>query len=139
MEYIYATLTLNETGQEINERNLTDVLEAAGADVVESRVKAIVAALEDVDLHTIGAEAGIAPPPSIDPAPDVAHRSRDTEQTEVADDDSPDDVVDSTQSDEWVENKLVAGPEDERATDATDDDGTTDADEGVSSDETEAE
>jgi large subunit ribosomal protein L12 len=50
MEYAYATLILNETGAEINERNLTAVLEAAGVDVIESRVKAIVAALEDVDV-----------------------------------------------------------------------------------------
>jgi len=51
MEYVYAALILNETGEEINEDNLTDVLEAAGADVEESRVKALVAALEDVDIE----------------------------------------------------------------------------------------
>jgi large subunit ribosomal protein L12 len=51
MEYVYAALILNETGEEINEDNLTGVLEAAGADVEESRVKALVAALEDVDIE----------------------------------------------------------------------------------------
>ena len=51
MEYVYAALILNETGEEINEDNLTDVLEAAGAYVEESRVKALVAALEDVDIE----------------------------------------------------------------------------------------
>ena len=51
MEYVYAALILNETDEEINEDNLTDVLEAAGADVEESRVKALVAALEDVDIE----------------------------------------------------------------------------------------
>ena len=50
MEYVYAALILHETGEEINEDNLTGVLEAAGADVEESRVKALVAALEDVDI-----------------------------------------------------------------------------------------
>ena len=50
MEYVYAALILNETGEEINEDNLTGVLEAAGVDVEESRVKALVAALEDVDI-----------------------------------------------------------------------------------------
>jgi large subunit ribosomal protein L12 len=64
MEYVYATLTLTETGAEINERNLTAVLEAAGADVVESRVKAIIAALEDVDIEALG-EAAQAPTNSI--------------------------------------------------------------------------
>jgi len=51
MEYVYAALILNETGEEINEDNLTGVLEAGGADVEESRVKALVAALEDVDIE----------------------------------------------------------------------------------------
>jgi large subunit ribosomal protein L12 len=50
MEYVYAALILHETGEEINEDNLTGVLEAAGVDVEESRVKALVAALEDVDI-----------------------------------------------------------------------------------------
>ena len=51
MEYVYAALILSETGEEINEDNLTGVLEAGGADVEESRVKALVAALEDVDIE----------------------------------------------------------------------------------------
>lgn len=42
MEYVYAALILNESGAEINEDNLTDVLDAAGVDVEESRVKALV-------------------------------------------------------------------------------------------------
>ncbi|MFQ3283902.1 MAG: large subunit ribosomal protein L12 [Natronomonas sp.] len=50
MEYVYAALILHETDEEINEDNLTGVLEAAGVDVEESRVKALVAALEDVDV-----------------------------------------------------------------------------------------
>ncbi|MEF8856162.1 MAG: 50S ribosomal protein P1 [Haloplanus sp.] len=51
MEYVYAALILHETDEEINEDNLTGVLEAAGVDVEESRVKALVAALEDVDVN----------------------------------------------------------------------------------------
>ena len=51
MEYVYAALILHETGEEINEDNLTGVLEAAGVDVEESRVKALVAALEDIDVE----------------------------------------------------------------------------------------
>jgi large subunit ribosomal protein L12 len=51
MEYVYAALILHETDEEINEDNLTDVLGAAGVDVEESRVKALVAALEDVDVE----------------------------------------------------------------------------------------
>jgi len=56
MEYVYAALILHETSAEINESNLTAVLEAAGEDVTASRVKAIVAALEGVDLAATGAQ-----------------------------------------------------------------------------------
>jgi len=65
MEYVYAALILNETGEEINEDNVTGVLEAAGVDVEESRVKALVAALEDVDIEeAIETAAAAAPPPA---------------------------------------------------------------------------
>lgn len=58
MEYAYATLLLNETGAEINESNLTGVLDAAGCVVEESRVKALVAALEAVDVNDVSAVEG---------------------------------------------------------------------------------
>ncbi len=61
MEYIYAALILNETDEEINEDNLTGVLEAAGVDVEESRVKALVAALEDVDIEEAVEQAAAVP------------------------------------------------------------------------------
>ncbi|WP_336364059.1 50S ribosomal protein P1 [Halalkalicoccus salilacus] len=61
MEYVYAALILNETGAEINEENLTEVLESAGADVEESRVKALVAALEDVDINEAVEQAAAVP------------------------------------------------------------------------------
>jgi len=61
MEYVYAALILNETGEEINEDNVTAVLEAAGVDVEQSRVKALVAALEDVDIEDAIETAAAAP------------------------------------------------------------------------------
>ncbi len=61
MEYVYSALILNESGEEINEDNLTGVLEAAGVDVEESRVKALVAALEDVDIDEAVEEATAVP------------------------------------------------------------------------------
>ena len=61
MEYVYAALILNESGEEINEENLTNVLDAAGVDVEQSRVKALVAALEDVDIDEAVEEAAAVP------------------------------------------------------------------------------
>ncbi len=61
MEYVYAALILNETDEEINEDNITAVLDAASVDVEESRVKALVAALEDVDIEEAVETAAAAP------------------------------------------------------------------------------
>lgn len=61
MEYIYAALIVNETDEELNEDNITSVLEAAGADVEKSRVKALIAALEDVDIEEAVDQAAAVP------------------------------------------------------------------------------
>jgi len=61
MEYLYAALILHNTGEEVTEDNVTDVLEAAGTDVDESRIKALVAALEDVDIDDAVEQAAVAP------------------------------------------------------------------------------
>lgn len=61
MEYVYAALLLHESDEEINEENITNVLDAAGVDVDESRVKALVAALEDVDIEDALESAAAVP------------------------------------------------------------------------------
>ena len=72
MEYVYAALILHEADQEIEEESVTDVLEAAGTDVEESRVKALVAALEDVDIDEAVAEAFVGAPAPAEPAAEEA-------------------------------------------------------------------
>jgi len=103
MEYVYAALILNETGAEINEDNLTDVLDAAGVDVEESRVKALVAALEDVDIDdaveqaaavpaaTGGAAGGSAEPAPADDGGDEAEEEEAPEADDGGDDDDDED------------------------------------------------
>ena len=101
MEYVYAALILNETGEEINEDNVTDVLEAAGVDVEESRVKALVAALEDVDIEeaietaaaapAAGASAGgAADADAADEADDDDEEADEADAADEADDDDED-------------------------------------------------
>jgi len=93
MEYVYAALILNETGEEINEDNLTGVLEAAGVDVEESRVKALVAALEDVDIDEAVDEAAAVPAGGAaagGAAGGAAAEGGDDEETEEAEEDLPD-------------------------------------------------
>ena len=62
MEYIYAALLLHNAGKAITEDAITAVLQAAGIEVNESRVKALVAALEGVDIEEAIAKAAFAAP-----------------------------------------------------------------------------
>ena len=59
MEYIYAGMLLHKAGKEINEANVKKVLEAAGVKVDEGRVKALVAALDGVDIDKEIKEASV--------------------------------------------------------------------------------
>jgi len=51
MEYIYAALLLHKAGKDIKEDTVKKVLDATGVATDESRVKALVAALEGVDIE----------------------------------------------------------------------------------------
>ncbi len=68
MEYVYAALLLHKLDKEVNEANLSSVVKASGADVNESQVKALVAALADVNID----EAVKAAPVAVAAAPAAA-------------------------------------------------------------------
>jgi large subunit ribosomal protein L12 len=68
MEYIYAALLIHKSGKEITEEAITAVLKAAGADVNESRVKALISALEGVNIEEAIAKAAFAAPAAAAPA-----------------------------------------------------------------------
>ncbi len=104
MEYVYAALILNESGEEINEENLTNVLDAAGVDVEQSRVKALVAALEDVDIDeavedaaavpaAAGAAGGAAAAGAADEAAGDDDEAEEAEAEEEDDDDDDDEAA----------------------------------------------
>ena len=50
MEYVYAAMLLHKAGKKINEKNLTQVLTAAGLNVDAVRIKALVSSLAEVDI-----------------------------------------------------------------------------------------
>jgi len=105
MEYVYAALTLNESGEEINEENITAVLEAAGVDVEESRVKALVAALEDVDIEEAVETAAAAPAPAAGGA-----AGGEVETTDEGDDEADEaEEADEGDADEEEEDEEASG------------------------------
>lgn len=68
MEYVYAALLLHKQKKEINEANIANVIKASGAEVNEAQVKALVAALADVNIE----EAIKAAPVAVAAAPAAA-------------------------------------------------------------------
>ncbi|MEJ2242137.1 MAG: 50S ribosomal protein P1 [Candidatus Bathyarchaeota archaeon] len=51
MEYVYAAMLLHKAGKEINEKNVSEVLTAAGVNADAVRVKALVASIAEVDIE----------------------------------------------------------------------------------------
>jgi large subunit ribosomal protein L12 len=89
MELIYAALTLHEAGNEVNEDNLEDIVDAAGLDVEDSEIAALVAALEDVDIEeameTAVAAGGAAAAPSGDSEAEEAQEEEEEEEDDEDD------------------------------------------------------
>ncbi len=69
MEYVYAALLLHKAGKEINEDNVKKVLSAAGVDPDEARVKALVAALSEVNIDEVLKSATAVPAAPMAAAP----------------------------------------------------------------------
>ena len=61
MEYIYAALLLHKGGKEIKEESVKAVLTAAGIAVDDARVKALVAALDGINIDEAISKAAAAP------------------------------------------------------------------------------
>lgn len=51
MKYIYAALLLHSTGQQVTEEKMKKILGASGIEVDEVRVKALVAALSEINIE----------------------------------------------------------------------------------------
>jgi large subunit ribosomal protein L12 len=60
MEYIYAALLLHKAGKKVDENGVKAVLTAAGVAANESRIKALVAALDGVNIEEAISKAAVA-------------------------------------------------------------------------------
>jgi len=61
MEYVYAAMLIHKAGGKVTEEAVKKVLEAAGAKAEDARVKALVGALEGVNIDEAIKKAAIAP------------------------------------------------------------------------------
>ncbi len=63
MELMYASLLLHATKQPINEDNLKKVLAATGLQTDETKIKAVVAALEGINIEEVISKASVQTAP----------------------------------------------------------------------------
>ena len=62
MEYIYGAMLLHSAGKKVSESGLKKVLEAAGVKADASRIKALIASLENVNIEDAIKNAAFAAP-----------------------------------------------------------------------------
>ncbi|MBS3072260.1 50S ribosomal protein P1 [Candidatus Pacearchaeota archaeon] len=87
MEYIYAALLLFRAGKAIDESSVKKVLEAAGIKAEEGRIKALVAALDGVNIEQAIKEAAVVAPVAAAPsahAPEAKKEEKKEEKKEDA-------------------------------------------------------
>ena len=53
MEYVYAALLLDAAGKEVNEKNILEVVKAAGLSPNEAQAKAVAASLKGVNIKDV--------------------------------------------------------------------------------------
>jgi len=87
MEYIYAALLLFKAGKAIDEASVKKVLESAGIKAEEGRIKALVAALDGVNIEQAIKEAAVVAPVAAAPsahAPEARKEEKKEEKKEDA-------------------------------------------------------
>jgi len=85
MEYVLSALLLHKLGKDINEKSVSSILKAAGAEVNEAKVKALIASLGNVDIKKAVEEASRAPVAVASPsgeAPKKASEEKKEERSE---------------------------------------------------------
>lgn len=82
MEYVYSALVLHSAGKTIDEAHVTKVLTAAGVEANAARVKALVAALEGVNIEEAIAKAAFAAPAAAAPAAGGAPAAKEEKKKE---------------------------------------------------------
>ena len=94
MEYIYTAMLLHKAGKDITEDAVKAVLTAAGVTVDEARVKALVAALEGVNIEDAIAKAAVvAAPVAAAAAPASEEKAEEKKEEKKQDDKKADEAA----------------------------------------------
>jgi large subunit ribosomal protein L12 len=85
MEYVYAALLLHSSGKDVSEEGIKTILSAAGVAADEVRIKALVSALEGVNIEEILSKApsvAVAAAPAAAAAPATSGKAPAAEEAE---------------------------------------------------------
>ena len=91
MEYIYSAMLLHSAGKKITEESVKKVLTAAGVKVDDSRVKALTASLEGVNIEEAIKTAAVpvaAAAPSGDKKSEEKKKEKKKEEEEVSEEEA---------------------------------------------------
>ncbi len=81
MEYVYASLILHHAGKPITEESIKKILEAAGIQADDVRIKALVATLKEVNIDEALKTAATVPATVVAPStPQEASEEREKEE-----------------------------------------------------------
>jgi large subunit ribosomal protein L12 len=83
LEYVYTALLLHSAKQEINEGNIKKVLEASGIKADDAKTKALVSALEGVNIEEVIKQTAV---PVAVAAPAVGEKKAESEKKEKPED-----------------------------------------------------
>ncbi len=83
MEYIYAAMLLHKAGHKVTEEAVKKVLTAAGAKVDDARIKALVAALEGVNIDEAIEKAAVVQAVAAAPAAEAKGDRKDDKKAAV--------------------------------------------------------
>jgi len=81
MEYVYSAMLLHAAGKPVSEENLKKVLTAAGVKADDTRVKALTAALEGVNIDE-AMKAAVAMPAAAPAAPAAPEKKKEEKKEE---------------------------------------------------------
>ncbi len=88
MEYIYAAMILHSADKDINEANVKSIIDAAGIEADDARIKALIAALEDVDIEEAMATTAMAAAPAAAAPAATEAAAEEPEEEEEEDDEA---------------------------------------------------
>ena len=106
MEYIYATLLLHTAKKEITEDNLKRVLEAAGIQVDEVRLKSLVAAIKEINIDEVLKSATTMP---VAPAVSAAGTQEATKPAEAKEEEEKKEEEEEEKKEALSEEELSSG------------------------------